>query len=377
MADLTLNIQLPLKHFTLSVNTALPVSGITAIFGASGAGKTSLLRAISGLEKSTQGLILFNDKTWLNTANNTNIKVHQRNVGLVFQDNRLFDHLTVEKNLQYALSRRRQKQFNYQEVISLTNITALLSQYPSTLSGGEQQRVAIARALLNEPEFLLLDEPFSALDMRNKASLISLLHQVNKQFQLPILYVSHSLDDIQQLADHLLVLSHGEVSHLGRTAKVIHQLNYGDNIQQQTSLKLAIDQTLTEQLTPYGLMALSFTDISQPAAKLYLSTPRFQLNKQATLSCYISADDISICLMENQQSSIVNQLAGVIDEITILEKKALIKVICHQQEFYVTISLYSLEKLQLNNYLNQSQTRHVYIQFKASSVKTLNDSNES
>ena len=377
MADLTLNIQLPLKHFTLSVNTALPVSGITAIFGASGAGKTSLLRAISGLEKSTQGLISFNDKTWLNTANNTNIKVYQRNLGLVFQDNRLFDHLTVEKNLQYALSRRKQQQFNYQDVIRLTNITALLSQYPATLSGGEQQRVAIARALLNEPELLLLDEPFSALDMRNKANLISLLHQVNKQFQLPILYVSHSLDDIQQLAVHLLVLSQGKISHLGHTAQVIHQLNYGDNIQQQTSLKLAIDQTLSEQLAPYGLMALSFADNTSPAAKLYLSTPRFELNKQATLSCYISADDISICLTENQHSSIVNQLAGVIDEITILGKKALIKVICHQQEFYVMISLYSLEKLQLNNYLDHSQARHVYIQFKASSVKTLNDSIES
>lgn len=382
MNNLTLNIQLALKHFTLSVNSTLPMTGITAIFGASGSGKTSLLRAISGLERSTQGLISFNHKTWQNSATKTFIEVHQRNVGLVFQDNRLFEHLTVEKNLQYALNRRKQQRVNYQEVIRLTNIEALLQQFPETLSGGEQQRVAIARALLNEPELLLLDEPFSALDMRNKASLINLLHQVNKQFQLPILYVSHSLDDIQQLATHLLVLLQGKISHLGRTAQVIHQLNYGDNIHQQTCLNLAIDQPLTEQLGPYGLTALSFSNKKQNTAKLYLSTPRFQLTEQTSLACYISADDISICLTENQQSSIVNQLAGVIDEITILGKKALIKVICHQQEFYVMISLYSLEKLKLNNYLKPSDTTdisatQVYIQFKASSVKTLNDSIES
>ena len=218
MADLTLNIQLPLKHFILSVNTTLLVSGITAIFGASGAGKTSLLRAISGLEKSTQGLISFNDKTWLNTANNTNIKVYQRNLGLVFQDNRLFDHLTVEKNLQYALSRRKQQQFDYQDVIRLTNITALLSQYPATLSGGEQQRVAIARALLNEPELLLLDEPFNSLDAPTANRLRQLLMNLCQQHGTTVVFVTHDLQEAIYLADRIIFLSNSP-------ATIIHQCN--------------------------------------------------------------------------------------------------------------------------------------------------------
>ena len=373
MALLSLNIQLPLKQFILEVNRDIPLAGITAIFGYSGAGKTSLLRAISGLAKQTTGQITFKHSTWLNSSNRQCIKVHQRRVGFVFQDNRLFEHLSVAENLQYAVKRKKNNRIHYSDVVTLANIGHLLSQMPATLSGGEHQRVAIARAVLNEPEILLLDEPFSALDIRNKASLINLLQNLSQHYKLPMLYVSHSLDDIQQLADRMMVLDQGKVSMFGKTDEIIHKLNYHDLIHQQTSLSLPIDNEETLKIERYGLLALSLPS-AEDNSKLYLSKPNFRLYDRHHLRCYIRADDISICLTQPVESSIVNQLCGYVDDIKIINTKALIKVICYQQTFFVMISLFSLEKLALNTPLELNNHKaKVYIQFKASSVKTLQD----
>ena len=363
MNSLSININLALKPFTLAIDQTLPLSGITAIFGYSGAGKTSLLRTIAGLEKSAVGKITYQQEVWLNSADKINIIPNKRHVGFVFQDNRLFPHLTVLENLQYAIKRKKQTNIAYKTIAGLTNIEALLSQYPDSLSGGEQQRVAIARAILNEPKLLLLDEPFSALDIRNKANLISLLHEINQQYQIPMLYVSHSLDDIQQLADNMLVIEHGKVSLFGNTADVIHQLNYRNIIRQQTSLALPINQPLTEQISQYGLMAVSLNN-----QDIYLTKPNFRLDNNALLHCFIAANDISISLTHVKNSSIVNNLLGKIKQITIQENQALIKIHCFEQVFFAMISLYSLENLAL------VIEQQVYLQFKASSIKTLKDS---
>lgn len=375
MSALSLDIQLPLKHFTLNVCHDISLLGITAVFGYSGAGKTSLLRAISGLEKTTSGQITANNNTWLDSKKSTYVKVHKRRVGFVFQDNRLFEHLSVEQNLQYGIKRKKTAKIQYDDVINLANIRPLLSQMPATLSGGEHQRVAIARAVLNEPEILLLDEPFSALDLRNKASLINLLQNLNKHYQLPMIYVSHSLDDIQQLADDMLVLERGQVSLFGSTEKVIHQLNYQDIIHQQTSLSLSIDEAESTKVEQYGLLALTLHS-AQNTPNIYLTKPNYRLNIKDSLRCYIAADDISICLTPSTDSSIVNQLTGYIDDIQLLKSKALVKVICYEQDFFVLISLFSLEKLALHTLVNNESKPTVYIQFKASSVKTLSDNFE-
>lgn len=366
MSKLSLNVQLPLKHFTLSIEQELLITGITAIFGYSGAGKTTLLRSIAGLEKSTIGQVSFNQNSWLDSKNKINKAPHQRDVGLVFQDHRLFPHLTVKNNLRFAIKHQSNNRFDYQEVLELTNITHLLNQYPEELSGGEQQRVAIARAILNEPELLLLDEPFSALDIKNKADLITLLHRINQTYHLPMLYVSHSLDDIQQLAENMLVIQAGRINSYGPTAQIIHQLNYGDLIHQQTSLTLPIHKTEHQQTKQYGLTALNLSN----EQVIYINKSNVQLKRDKKISCYIMADDISICLVSPKQSSIVNTLAGYIENIHLENNQALIKVNCSKQHFFVLISLYSLKCLALENL---SKEQKIYIQFKASSVKTLQD----
>ncbi len=396
MKDLAINIALPLQQFNLKVKVDISLTAITAVFGYSGAGKTSLLRCIAGLEKSAQGTILCNNSVWLQTKNTANkaisepstfVPAHQRNVSMVFQDNRLFEHLNVEKNLAYALKRKRNSRINYDEVIALTNIKHLLTQFPSTLSGGEQQRVAIARSILNEPSLLLLDEPFSALDSKHKANLISLLQKIHQQYQLPMVYVSHSVDDIQQLADTTLVLNKGLVTLFDQTHHVIHQLGEDNMIKQQTCLTLTVNSDETSQVSDYGLVALSLDKNTRQV--IYVAKENIKLREQHLLSCYINASDISLSLTSSLDSSIMNQLAATIKEVHIFDQKALIKLDSYNHTFYTLISLFSLKKLNLvkhlkqcdqNRIINQYISCHqlarskVYIQFKASSVKTLSES---
>lgn len=389
MSHLSLNLTLPLIRFSLDVKANIPLNTITAIFGYSGAGKTSLLRAISGLEPQTKGVIQYQDEYWLNTTASPNtphkntLSAHKRRIGMVFQDNRLFTHLTVEQNLAYAIKRRKSRTIDYNEVIRLTNIAHLLLQLPETLSGGEQQRVAIARAVLNEPSVLLLDEPFSALDVHHKTDLITLLQSVHTKYQLPIVYVSHSLDDIQQLADNTLVLDKGQVVLFDKTHTVIHQLNEKNMIPQQTCLTLPVDLALTAKIEQYGLIALSLKNKKKVSTlsfsdhetrnqlptenTIYISKSNSKLPYTDTLSCYINANEISLSLSSATDSSVMNQLPAQIENITIINTKALIKARCDEHVFYTLISLFSLEKLGLH------ANKTVYLHFKASSVKTLND----
>lgn len=357
---LALDITLQRKHYQLTIQQSITSSGITAIFGASGAGKTSLLRALAGLEENLEGKIQLNNTVWFDSKNHIKINAAKRKVGLVFQDNRLFPHLSVLENLTFAQKRAKSQHFNFDEIVTLTNTESLLTQYPESLSGGEQQRVAIARALLNEPDILLLDEPFSGLDTRNKAALIELLLQINQKFDLPMLYVSHSLDDIQQLSDNMAVMNAGQLIRFGPTQEIIHWLNYQNTIKQQTSLSLSIDHDKTNELNASGLIALKLAE-----QYVILNKPNLRLKYDKHVRAYIPASDISICLSEPVDSSIVNQLSGTIKKIDIDQQSVLINVRCSGQDFYALISSFSLNKLAL------SVEQQVYIQFKASSVKTL------
>lgn len=358
---LALNMTLARKHFNIAVNACFSSTGITAVFGASGAGKSSILSAIAGLEKNVQGEITFQQTTWLNTLKKERLTPQQRRAGLVFQDHRLFPHLTVQENLLFAQKRAQKQSLPMADIIQLTGIKKLLTQYPSSLSGGEQQRVAIARALFNQPNILLLDEPFTGLDINHKAALITLLKNINQTYQLPMLYVSHSLDDIQQLADDMVVIENGKLKKSDTTQAVIHWLNYNDCIIPQTSLALPIEPTLSTALSTKGLIALKLDNHQH----ILLNQPKFDLPETTILHCYIAASDISICLAKPENSSIVNQLAGNISAITELNQQVLIEITCGNENFFAIISLYSAEKLNLT--LRQA----VFIQFKASSVKIL------
>ena len=218
---LELDFSQQLGDLNLNVRADLPAQGITAIFGLSGAGKTSLINAIGGLTRLQQGRIALNGRTLVDTAAGLCLPPEKRRIGYVFQDARLFPHYRVRGNLQYGMAAGMRAQFN--TIVELLGIGPLLNRLPLTLSGGEKQRVAIGRALLTAPELLLMDEPLASLDLPRKRELLPYLERLAQDVNIPILYVSHSLDEILRLAERVMVLDRGEVRAFGGLEAVCQQ----------------------------------------------------------------------------------------------------------------------------------------------------------
>jgi len=355
MPELNLNLTVQHDDFSLSIDENISLTGITGIFGHSGSGKSTLLKAIAGLEKQATGKLSLNNDELLNSEAKLFVAAQDRNIGLVFQNSRLFPHLSVEENLRYGQKRNKKGVLNFSEIVELTQLENLLDKAVTQLSGGEQQRVALARAILAEPRLLLLDEPLSALDDKNKIVLLALLEKVKKTLNLPMLYVSHSLDEIQQLADKLLVISAGEVTHHGDIHQVIHQLTTNNEILHQTSLSL----TVKDHFPEYGLTSLALGE-----QQIFI-TCEHEPNTDKQVRCIIAAGDISITLHEPIESSIVNHLQGVITALDTSNDQMLITVNCSGQNFFVTITTWSAKRLSLT--LDQS----IFIQFKANAVRSL------
>lgn len=211
--------------FSLDVDLRLPGNGITAVFGQSGSGKTTLLRCVAGLERAQPGHLTINGETWQSPT--LFLPTHRRPLGYVFQEPSLFPHLSARGNLNYARKRAGVGSSDdlYEQVIELMGIKPMLLRYPHELSGGERQRVAIARALLIQPRLLLMDEPLASLDTARKQEILPYLEKLRSAFDIPILYVSHSLDEVTHLADHLVVLQQGRVAAQGPVGEVFSRMD--------------------------------------------------------------------------------------------------------------------------------------------------------
>ncbi len=205
MLQIDCSLTLGIKEFEYGLNLSTENHCI-GISGDSGCGKTTLLRIIAGLESRAKGQVLFNNKILQNSQTKIFIPPFRRNIGYVFQDTRLFPHLTVKNNLLYALKRAKIKKFSSEKVIKVFELKNLIDRKPQMLSGGEKQRVAIARALLSSPELLLMDEPLSGLDNAHKTGLLGYLKRVKLEFHLPILYVSHIEEELKALSDSIIKL---------------------------------------------------------------------------------------------------------------------------------------------------------------------------
>ncbi|EOI5728495.1 molybdenum ABC transporter ATP-binding protein ModC [Cronobacter malonaticus] len=295
---LELNFTQVLGKHRLVVNETLPGSGITAVFGVSGAGKTSLINAISGLTRPQHGRIVLNDRVLSDTETDTFLPPEKRRVGYVFQDARLFPHYNVRGNLKYGMAKEMTSQFD--KLVTLLGIEPLLDRLPGTLSGGEKQRVAIGRALLTAPELLLLDEPLASLDVPRKRELLPYLQRLAREINIPMLYVSHSLEEILHLADKVLVLEQGEVKAFGSLEDI-----WGSSVmhpwlppeQQSSVLKV----TVLEHHPHYAMTALALGD-------QHLWVNRIEKPLQTALRIRIQASDVSLVLQPPLQSSIRNIL---------------------------------------------------------------------
>lgn len=373
MSKLNLAFKINYANFDLCINEKLDLQGIVGIYGHSGSGKSTLLRAIAGLENHLSGEISFDDKVLINSEKNEFIKAENRQVGLVFQNSRLFPHLTVRENLMFAAKRCKHSKLKLDDIILLAQLQPLTEQLITQLSGGQQQRVALARAILAEPKLLLLDEPLSALDKTSKSTLLSLILTVQKQLNIPIFYVSHSLDELQQVCDKVLVLEQGRALAYGNIHQVIHHLNTNNSalIHQQTSLALPIKS----RDNGHGLAVLALNEQQElfiPCEHIplnSLSADEVATEKNAKLPvqllrCFILASELSITLTEPTNSSIVNHFTGVISKIEAQQNQVLLTVDCGEQPFFVTISAFSQKKL------NLQIEQQVYLQCKAGAVRT-------
>ncbi len=207
--SIDLTLRLPRDEFMLDVDLSLPGQGVTAIFGRSGSGKTTLLRCLAGLESLGTGDLTVNGQRW--QQGSECLPTHQRRLGYVFQEASLFAHRTVRGNLEYGFRRTpvSERRLTVDEVVGWLGLSELLNRAPAELSGGQRQRVAVARALLTSPDLLLMDEPLASLDSASKAEILPYLERLSARLSIPILYVSHAIEEVARLADHLLLLENG------------------------------------------------------------------------------------------------------------------------------------------------------------------------
>src|SRR3989304_3322426 len=233
--------------FALNADIQLPARGITALFGPSGSGKTTLLRFIAGLERAAGGLLRVHDEVWQDGAKF--LPVHRRRMGYVFQEASLFPHLSVRRNLEYGWQRipAAERKVQLEQAVELLGLNKLIGRNDTaSLSGGERQRVAIARALLTSPRLLLMDEPLSSLDTASKQEILPYLERLHRELDIPVLYVSHALDEVARLADHLVLLEQGCViasgalnDRLARDVSIATASPHGSSIRTLAAARVA------------------------------------------------------------------------------------------------------------------------------------------
>lgn len=213
--------------FVLEARFRIERPGITALFGPSGAGKTTLIHAVAGLEKVERGTIAINGRVLLDTKARINVSSRTRRVGCVFQDSRLFPHMNVERNLLFGWRRARPQATPSEvtKIVEMLGLERLRRRSPKTLSGGEKQRVAIGRALLASPEMLLLDEPMASLDSPRREEILPYLERLRDERRLPMLYVSHAIEEVARLADAVVVLKGGRVIDEGAVFDVVPRID--------------------------------------------------------------------------------------------------------------------------------------------------------
>ena len=292
--------------FDLDVECRMPAAGVTVIYGHSGSGKTTLLRSIAGLNRNMAGRIVFRDCVWQDADHF--LPCHKRPLGFVFQQANLFPHLSAKQNLAFAQQRAdpsADTALHYEALLALLNLTQLLQRKPAQLSGGEQQRVAIARALLIKPQLLLMDEPLAALDEAHKDEILRCLVRLKQQLGLPIVYVTHSADELLRLADHLVVMQQGRIISDGPIHDALTRLDSPVPLGDDTGA--LVDAHIVARDTQWQL-----AHIELAGAALWFKDTGEEIGSPVRIR--ILARDVSLTLVKPQRSSILNCLRARVKE---------------------------------------------------------------
>ncbi|MEX2455037.1 MAG: molybdenum ABC transporter ATP-binding protein [Rhodospirillaceae bacterium] len=309
MTDLTLDVRIAYPDFELDVSHRFAMDGITALFGPSGCGKTTLLRIVAGLEKRTEGRIAFGEETWLDAGGRVFVQPHRRGVGYVFQDARLFPHLSVEGNLRYAERRsvRNDDRVTMDDVISALDLGPLLARRTGALSGGERQRASIGRTLLTRPRLLLMDEPLAALDVQRKAEILPYIERLPGTFGVPVVYVTHAIDEVARLAQRMVVLAAGKKVADGPVTEVLERLDL-----QPATGRFEAGVVLTARVVGHDA-GFRLTRLDHRGQRIEM--PMVDLPVGSEVRLRVRARDVSLATVRPTGISVRNILSGTISQI--------------------------------------------------------------
>jgi molybdate transport system ATP-binding protein len=307
MADgIELRLDLRRTDFHLQADLALPGRGVTALFGPSGSGKTTLLRVLAGLEKVPGATVRINGEVWQHERDFR--PVHQRALGYVFQEASLFAHLSVLGNLEFGMKRvpASERRIDLSQAVALLGIDHLLTRRPDTLSGGERQRVGIARALLTSPRILLMDEPLAALDRKRKAEILPYLEKLHDELDIPVIYVSHSAEEVARLADHLVLIDDGRIVASGPLTQTLGRLDLPAGFQDSAGMVISASIAAHDDVD-------HLSQIVFDGGALWVN--RRNLPQGHTVRCRIDSRDVSIALSPAKDSSILNVIQARITDL--------------------------------------------------------------
>lgn len=341
-----LRLRLTRGGFNLDLALELPGQGVSAVSGPSGSGKTTLLRWLAGLEPGGEGVIRVAGDTWVDTAKRQSLPTHRRPIGYVFQEPSLFPHLSVRQNLAYGWRRLlpAQRSVNRDALSRTLGIEHLLERTPAGLSGGERQRVGIARALLRAPRLLLMDEPLAALDAERKAEILPYLERMREQLAIPVIYVTHSSEEVARLADHLVLLEGGQVSASGPLEAMLTRLDLP--MARSLDAGVVIEGVVTGYDPQWQLLHLG---LHAGQGGPTLRVPHSALPLGSRLRVRVLAKDVSLSLDAHTHSSILNRLPAVVsgEQPGVAGADVMLTLNCQGTPLLARLSRYSMAQLGL------------------------------
>jgi len=305
---LAATLQRALPAFTLRAELQVPAQGVTAVFGPSGSGKTLLLRALAGLDRQARGRVAFRGQCWQDDAQGRFVPTHQRALAYVFQEPSLFPQLSVRGNLEFGFVRTpaAARSVGWHQAIELLDVGPLLERAVDALSGGERQRVAIARALLASPQLLLMDEPLAALDVARRREILPCLLRLHRELSLPVIYVSHQIEEVTALAQHLVLLQEGAVLASGPTAQMLARLDLPTA--QDEHAGVLIEASVVSHDADFHLARLQF-------AGGQIELAHGPISQGTRVRIRVQARDVSLALSAHDDTSILNRLQAVVVEL--------------------------------------------------------------
>lgn len=349
---LDVSVKVSLGSFQLTVEQQFSGAGVTAIFGPSGCGKSTLLKTIAGVISKAEGHITWREQPWLNDSKMR--KPEYRRLALVFQKAHLFETQTVQQNLLYGLPKNRAAAISEQDVVAILSLQDLLNRMPSQLSGGQQQRVALGRALLSQPELLLLDEPMNGLDNKAKRNIMRYLKQIQQRFNLPIIVVTHHVDEVVHLADNLVLMEQGRIVSSGTLQEQIAELS--GHSEGPLSV-LNVSESLVNNNRTEGMSTWMLGDQT-------LTLPQVGETIESTRRLLVWARDVSIATHFIKSTSLTNQVKAQVQGFESAEHSAEVIVLLEVagQKLRALITKASAERLDLQ------PGQWVYASFKAAAM---------